>query len=105
MSKQDRRSALRTVQLIKEKKDGKIKGQACVNGSRQRLYTAEEDASSPTVSTEALLITGAIDAAEERFIATCVITGAFLKAEIDDFVLIVLHENEIDALVQANAKY
>ena len=105
LSKQDRCSALKTVQLIKEKKDGKIKGRTCVNGSRQRLYTAEEDASSPTVSTEALLITAAVDAAEERFVATCDITGAFLKADMDEFVLIVLHNEEIDALIQANQKY
>ena len=69
------------------------------------MYTAEEDASSPTVSTEALLITVAIDAVEERFIATCDITGAFLKADMDDFVLIVLRDKEIDALLQVNPKY
>ena len=96
---------LGTVQLIKAKKDGRIKGRACVNGSQQRRYTAEEDASSPTASTEALLITAAIDAAEQRYVATCDITGAFLKADMDDFVLIVLHDKEIDALIQANKKY
>ena len=105
LSKIERRGALRTVQLIKEKKDGRIKGRTCVNGSRQRLYTAEEDASSPTVSTEALLLTAAIDAAERRFVATCDITGAFLKAYMDEFVLIVLYDEEIDALLQANPKY
>ena len=105
LNKSERHSALRTVQLIKEKKDGKIKGHTCVNGSRQRSYTAEEDASSPTVSTEALLITAAIDAAEKRSVASCDITGAFLKADMDDFVLIVLYDKEIDALIQANDMY
>ena len=69
------------------------------------MYTAEEDASSRTVSTEALLITAAIDVAEERFVATCNITGASLKADMDEFVLIVLHNEEIDSLIQANHKY
>ena len=101
----ERKAALRTVQLIKEKKDGRIKGRACFNGSRQRLYTAEEDASLPTVSTGALLLTATIDAAEECHVATCNITGAFLKADMDNFVLISLHDAEIDALVQANPKY
>ena len=99
LDKNERYSALRTVQLIKEKKDGKIKGRTCVNGSWQRLYTAEEDASSPTLLTEALLITAAIDAAKQRSVATCDIIGAFLKAEMDDFVLIVLYDKEIDALI------
>lgn len=77
----------------------------CNNGSRQSLYTAEEDALSPTISNEALSLTAAVDAAEERFVATCDITGVFLKADMDDFVLIVLHDKEIDSLVQANKKY
>ena len=34
LNKSERYSALRTVQLIKEKKDGKNKGRTCVNGSR-----------------------------------------------------------------------
>ena len=105
LNKTERKGALRTVQLIKEKIDGRIKGRTCVNASRQRLYTAEEDASSPTVSTEALLLTAAIDAAEKRFVATCDITGAFLKAYMDEFVLIVLYDREIDALIQANPMY
>ena len=70
LNKSERYLALKTVQLNKEKKDGKIKGCTCVNGSQQRLYTAEEDASSLTVSTEALLITAAIDVAEQHFVAT-----------------------------------
>ena len=105
ISKDQRKAALRTVQLVKKKKDGKIKRRTCVNGSRQRIYTNEEDASSPTVSTEGLLLTAAIDASENRYIATCDITGAYLKADMDEFVLIVLHDKEMDALVQANKIY
>ena len=96
---------LRTVQLIKEKKDGRIKGCTCMNGSFQRSYSAEEDASSPTVSTKALLLTAAIDAAESRFVATSDITGVFLKAKMDDFVLIASYDTEINAMIQANSKY
>ena len=105
LTQQQRKEALGIVQLIKHKKDGRVKGRTCVNGSRQRSYTAEEDASSPTVSTEALLLTAVIDAKEGREIATCDITGAFLKADMKDFVLIVLRNDEIDALIQANQKY
>ena len=84
-----RKSVLRVVQLIKKKKDGSIKGHTCINGSKQRKYTPEDDASSLTVSTEALLFIAAINAAEEKNVATCNITGAFLKADIDEQVLIV----------------
>ena len=76
-----------------------------MNGSRQYIYTNKEDASSPTVSTEGLLLTAAINASKNRFVATCDITGAFLKADTDESVLIVLHDKEIEALVQANNNY
>ena len=77
LSKEQRKNALRTAQLIKKKKDGKINGCTCVNGSKQHIYTNEEDASSPTVSTEGLLLTAAINASEERYVATCDIRGVF----------------------------
>ena len=70
-----------------------------------RAHTPQKRMPSPTISIEALLITAAIDAAEKRFVATCDITGAFLTADMDDFVLIVLYDKEIDALIQANNKY
>ena len=76
-----------------------------MNRSRQRYYTAEEDATSPTVSTEALLLTAAIDTSDGQLVATCDITGIFLEADMDEFVLISLHREEIDALVKANENY
>ena len=44
-----RRKALRTINLIKEKRDGVLKGRTCVDGRPQRAYIAKEDASSPTM--------------------------------------------------------
>ena len=79
-----------------KKKDRKIKGCTCVNGSRQRVYTNKEDASSSTLSTKGLILTAAIDTLEERFVAACNIAGAFLKANMDNFVLIFLHDKEIE---------
>ena len=52
-----------------------------------------------------LLLTVAIDAHEGRFIATCDITIAFFKADMDEFVLLILQGKEIEALIQANPKY
>ena len=69
------------------------------------MYTLEENTSSLNVLTDALVITAAIDAAEERFVATYDITGAFLKADMDEFILLVLHIEKIDALIQANHEY
>ena len=93
------------VQLIKEKKNGTIKGRTCVNGSRQRQYTPEDEASSPIVSIEGLYPTAAIDTAESRYVAICNIAGASLKADMDGQVIIILQDHEVDDLINANKKY
>jgi hypothetical protein len=43
-----------------------------------------EEVSSPTVSTEALFITAAIDAAEGRDVATCDIPNAFIQTDLNE---------------------
>lgn len=80
-------------------------GWTCVNDSQQRLYAAEEEASSPTISTEALLLIAASGVAEQQGVATCDINGAFYKADMDEFLLIALHDKEIQSLIQANKQY
>jgi hypothetical protein len=42
--------------FLKQKCDGKIKGRTVAGGNKQRNYIFEEDASSPTVATEAVLL-------------------------------------------------
>ena len=46
---------------MKEKKDGILKTQSCVNGAPQREYIKKEDTASPTVVTDSVFITGAIN--------------------------------------------
>ena len=43
----------------------------------------KDDVSSPTVSTEALLLTCVIDAMEERDVATVDIPGAFMQSDME----------------------
>jgi len=57
------------------------------DGRPQRKYIAKEDATSPTVSTEALLVSLIIDAFEGRDVATADVAGAYLHAEMDEFVI------------------
>ena len=60
------RNAIGSLAFLAEKHDGVIKARHCANGSEQRDIMHKEDASSPTVSTEAVLITSVIDAEEDR---------------------------------------
>ena len=86
LSTDDRRQALPYLMFLKEKHSGQIKGRGCADGRRQRLYTSKEEASSPTVSIEAVILTSTIDAAKGRDVATVDIPNAFMQAEMDDTV-------------------
>ena len=66
-------------QAMSQKRDGTIKVRVCANGSTQRSYNKKEEAASPTVSTEALLITAVIDAKQNRDVITLDIPNAFVQ--------------------------
>lgn len=66
---------LRAVKLIKYKRDGTIEGRTCINGKPQRKCIPKEEASSPSMGLESLIITLIIDAQEEREIAILMSRG------------------------------
>lgn len=88
MSKGDRSSALEYLMFLKKKRDGSIKGRGCADGRSQRSYISKEESSSPTISTEAVMITCAIEAAESRDVATVDIPGAYLSVDMDELVYV-----------------
>jgi hypothetical protein len=53
-------------------------------GNKQREYISKEDASSPTVTTEAILLLCIIDAKEERDVAVINIPNAFIQMQVED---------------------
>ena len=55
--------------MIKEKRCGKLKTRACVDGRQQRKYIKKEDVSSPTVQQESLILSMMIDSKEGRDMA------------------------------------
>jgi len=56
----------------------------------KRIYTNKEDTSSPTVSIEAIMLSCAIDAKENRYIVVSDIPGAVLHADMEDNVHMLL---------------
>ena len=73
-----------TLMFIEQKRnldseEIKLKGRSCANGSTQRSYMSKEETSSPTATQEGILITCAIDAKENRKIATVDIPNAFTQ--------------------------
>ena len=99
-----KREALRAVNLIKEKRSGKLKGRTCTNGRSQRSKYMKEETTSPTVSTDALMISLMIDAKECRDVATADVKGAYLHADMEDFVLVKLVGEAVNIMCQVNPR-
>jgi Reverse transcriptase (RNA-dependent DNA polymerase)/Zinc knuckle len=101
----EKRGALRAINVIKEKRCGRIKGRTVADGRAQRdLYTKEET-SSPTVSTDALMLSIMIDAKERRDVATADVAGAYLHADMDDFTLLKMEGESVDIMCNVSTEY
>ena len=107
LTPEQKRKALRAVNLIKEKRCGIIKGRTCADGSSQRAYIPREEATSPTVSMESLIATLIIDAKEQRDVAVFDVPGAYLNADMpEDKFVIMKFENEFaDIMCDVNEAY
>jgi len=67
-----------------------VKTRGCADGRPQRQYTSKEEVSSPTVSLEAMVLLCAIDAKENSYVVVTDIPGAFLHADMEDDVHMLL---------------
>jgi hypothetical protein len=105
LTRDQKKEALRAINLIKEKRCGKIKGRTLADGRSQRSKYAKEDISSPTVSNDALMLTFLIDAVEKRHVATADVPGAYLHAKMDDFTVLKLIGQSVDILCKTNPEY
>ena len=60
-----------------------INGRGCTDGRKKRDWLSKEDTSSPTVSTEGLMLLCMIDTMEGWEVTTADIPGAFLQTDYD----------------------
>ena len=79
-----RRTVLEKNLFLKEKSDGTIKRRTVAGGNKQRGYISKEDASSPTVASESVLLSCIIDAKEGRDVAVIDIPNAFIQTRVED---------------------
>jgi hypothetical protein len=70
--------------FLKKKTDGTVKGCAVASGNKQQDYISKEDASSPTVATESVLLISVIAAEEGRDVAIVDIPNAFIQTKVED---------------------
>ena len=81
LSAEEKSKALTAVKIIKQKRDGTIKGRTCADGGNHKIYLVkDESVASPTISLESLFTTLVIDAYEERDIATFNIPETYLHS-------------------------
>jgi hypothetical protein len=94
--------------FLTEKRDKSVKGRMVYNGKPTREWLSQEDAVSPTAALESILITGVIEAKEERDVMTCDIPNAFIQAYLpkkepgEDRVVMKITGVLVDMLVDIN---
>ena len=74
LTEPQRRGALRIINLIKEKRDGRLKGRSVADGRPQWALYTKEETSSPTATPESVLLTALIDAVEDRHVVVADVT-------------------------------
>ena len=103
LTHEQRQTVLESHMFLKEKRTGKIKGRTVAGGNKQRDYISKEDASSPTVATESVLLSCIIDAQEGRDVAVVDIPNAFIQTRIEqekDMAIIKIRGVLVDILVE-----
>lgn len=90
-SDQGRKSQSTVVIYCPEGKSrGEVKGCTCVSGSPQQEYIRQEDAASPTVATNSVLLTGTVDAHQGQDYAFIDLPETFLHIITDEMIIMTL---------------
>ena len=105
LNEKQKSKILRSLMFVKRKRNGTLKSRFLADGSQQVRSLSQIDASSPTVSTEAVFIQSAIDAMEKRHHATVDVEGAYLHSLMDEEVLIRVEPIVADILVEIDPRY
>ena len=71
-------------------------------GLKKREKIEPKDSTSPTVSTEAAMLTATIDALEGRDVAVVEIPGAYMRADMDDEVHVVFRGTLAEMIVMVD---
>ena len=70
--------------LLTQKSSGDTKGRLAFNGKKTREWISREDKSSPTVHTESLALTCAVDAHEGRDVMSLDVPNAYIQADLPE---------------------
>jgi hypothetical protein len=79
MKPSKRKKAQMALMFLTEKRDKSAKGRMVYNGKPTREWLLCKGVASPTAAIESIMITGVIEAQEERDVMTCNILNAFIQ--------------------------
>jgi hypothetical protein len=105
LTDEQKAEALRSISVIKEKRDGTLKGRTCADGSSQQGKFSKSETGSPTIANDALFLTVMTDAFEERDVGTADVGGAYLHAYMKQFISMRFVGWAVDLLCDVNPEY
>ena len=105
LTPEQRRRALRAINIIKLKRTGELRGRTVADGRSQHGHYSKEDTSSPTPSNDSLMLSLLIDAMEKRIVGCGDIPSAYIQANMKDFVVIKYEGESVDILCETDEKY
>ena len=100
LTAEEKKKAISSLMFLKEKRDKTVKGRFCADGRKQRGDWTKQETTSPTVSNESVFLTSVVDAHERRDVACYDIPGAFLHADSDEDITMVLKGRLAELMVQ-----
>ena len=83
LTEEERKNAIGSLIFLKEKEDGEIQGSVCADGRKQRDSIRKDEATSPTVALESVILTAIIEAHENRDVAVLDIPNAFIQTDME----------------------
>ena len=102
MKPQQKRKALRAINLIKHKRCGKLKGRTVADGSTQRDLYSNAETVSRTISNDALLMTMFGNVWKKGDVTTADVTGAYLHADVLNYALLKFKGEAVDIMCKVN---
>jgi hypothetical protein len=78
------KKVLESYIFVERKQDGLLKAQQVAGGNKQKGYITKDDASSPTVSSEGVMLTCVFYATKKRDVAVVDIPNAFIQTVVED---------------------
>ncbi len=106
LSPKEHRQALSSLINIVKKRDGQVHVQAVADGSKERTQPGykKEDGASPTIATNSIMITTAIDAHEQCNVATIDIPGTSLHVYNNKETFMLLKDHLAELMVQVDTQ-